>query len=136
MPSSILIHQLVVVGTRKNYTVNFNPGVNIIYGDSATGKSSILDLIDYLLGSKKFDLYPEITAAARYAILDVTLNEVRYTIKRDIFDPSRPIEVYPCSFLEIEKFAHEPGWGFYKDDPLAQPFFYCINPATFSCCDP
>lgn len=105
MPSSILIHQLVVVGTRKNYTVNFNAGVNIIYGDSATGKSSILDLIDYLLGSKKFDLYPEITAAARYAVLDVTLNEVRYTIKREIFDPSRPIEVYPCSFAEIEKFA-------------------------------
>ena len=105
MSSSILINQLVVVGTRKNYTVNFNAGVNIIYGDSATGKSSILDLIDYLLGAKKFELYPEISAAARYAILDVTLNEDRYSIRRDIFDSSRPIEVYPCAFSDIEKFA-------------------------------
>ncbi|WP_373090851.1 AAA family ATPase [Zhongshania sp.] len=105
MSSSILINQLIVVGTRKNYAVNFNAGVNIIYGDSATGKSSILDLIDYLLGAKKFDLYPEIHAAARYAVLDVTLNEDRYSIKRDIFDASRPIEVYPCAFADIEKFA-------------------------------
>lgn len=105
MSSSILINQLVVVGTRKNYVVNFNAGVNIIYGDSATGKSSILDLIDYLLGAKRFELYPEIISAARYAALDVTLNENRYSIRRDIFDASRPIEVYPCAFSDIEKFA-------------------------------
>ncbi|WP_299496877.1 hypothetical protein [uncultured Shewanella sp.] len=105
MSISILINQLIVVGTRKNYTVNFNVGVNIIYGDSATGKSSILDLIDYLLGAKKFEPYPEITAVARYAILDVTLNGDRYSIRRDIFDEFRPIEVYPCAFVDIEKFA-------------------------------
>ncbi len=105
MSSSILINHLVVVGKRKNYTVNFNVGVNIIYGDSSTGKSSILDLIDYLLGAKKFELYPEIIAAARYAILDVELNGDRYSIKRDIFDSTCPIEVYPCAFSDIEKFA-------------------------------
>jgi vacuolar-type H+-ATPase subunit I/STV1 len=105
MASSILINQLVVVGRNKDYKVNFNPGVNIIYGDSATGKSSILNLIDYLLGAKTFDLYPEIEAAARYAALDVTLNEDRYTIKRDIFDAKRPIEVFACGFDSIDKFA-------------------------------
>jgi hypothetical protein len=105
MASSILINQLIVVGRNKNYTVNFNPGVNIIYGDSATGKSSILNLIDYLLGAKTFDLYPEIEAAARYAALDVTLNEDRYTIRRDIFDAAKPIEVFACDFDSIEKYA-------------------------------
>ncbi len=104
MNISILINQLVVVGIRKNYTVNFNPGVNIIYGDSATGKSSILNLIDYLLGAKKFNSYPEIDAVARYAALDVELNNVRYTIKRDIFDAEKTIEVYQCSFNEIEEY--------------------------------
>lgn len=104
MASSILVNQLVVVGRRKNYEVNFNPGVNIIYGDSATGKSSIVNLIDYLLGAKSFDLYPEIEASARYAALDVTLNEDRYTIKRDIFDPNGLIEVYPCPFEKVEQY--------------------------------
>jgi len=105
MPCSILINQLIVVGIRKNYKVSFNPGVNIIYGDSATGKSSILNLIDYLLGAKHFDLYPEIESSGRYAVLDVTLNEDRYSIKRDIFDSLKPIEVFPCSFDEIEQYA-------------------------------
>ncbi|NOI77504.1 exonuclease SbcC [Vibrio coralliilyticus] len=127
MPSNIQINHLIVVGRNKNYTVNFNPGVNIIYGDSATGKSSILNLIDYLLGAKSIDLYPEIESAAKYAILDVTLCDDRYTIKRDIFNPSKPIEVYPCSHGEIDNFACKrylptyqpsatyPDAGFYSD---------------------
>lgn len=104
MASSILINHLIVVGRNKNYKVDFNPGVNIIYGDSATGKSSILNLIDYLLGAKSFSLYPEIEAAARYAVLDVTLNEDRYTIKRDIFDASKPIEVFACDYTKINEY--------------------------------
>ncbi|MFC3200860.1 hypothetical protein ACFOEW_03370 [Alteromonas oceani] len=105
MESSILVNQLIVVGRRKNYTVNFNPGVNIIYGDSNTGKSTIVNLIDYLLGAKNFNLYPEIDAAARYAALDVTLNEDRYTIKRDLFNPNALIEVYTCPFDKVEQYS-------------------------------
>ncbi|WP_335921045.1 hypothetical protein [Shewanella algae] len=105
MASNILINKLIVVGRKKDYSVNFNPGVNIIYGDSATGKSSILNLIDYLLGSKKFKSYPEIESTGRYAVLDVTLNEDRYTIKRDLFNPKRLIEVYPCAHDKINEHA-------------------------------
>ncbi|CAH1609467.1 conserved hypothetical protein [Vibrio jasicida] len=105
MASSILINELIVVGHEKNYRVKFFKGVNIIYGDSATGKSSILNLIDYLLGSKKFDLYPEIEASGKYAALDVELNGTRYTIKRDIFKPNQPIEVYPCNFDSVDNHA-------------------------------
>lgn len=101
MNSTLLINQLVVVGRRKNYVVGFNRGVNIIYGDSATGKSSILNLIDYLLGAGKFDSYTEIEEAARYAVLDVMLNNEPYSIKRDIFDASSLIEVYQCGFDDI-----------------------------------
>lgn len=105
MASSILINQLVVIGVQKNYSVNFHEGVNIIYGDSATGKSSILNLIDYLLGAKTFSLYPEIESSGRYCLLDVTLSSQRYTIKRDLFDASMPIEVYPCAVDLIEQYA-------------------------------
>lgn len=105
MASSILINQLVVIGVRKNYSVNFHEGVNIIYGDSATGKSSILNLIDYLFGAKTFSLYPEIESSGRYCLLDVTLNSQRYTIKRELFDASIPIEVYPCAVDLIEQYA-------------------------------
>jgi DNA repair ATPase RecN len=104
MASSILVNQLIVVGRRKNYTVNFNPGVNIIYGDSNTGKSTVVNLIDYLLGAKNFESYPEIDAAAIYAALDITLNDDRYTIKRDLFNPNELIEVYACPFEMVNEF--------------------------------
>lgn len=104
MPSSIIVNHLVVVGNRKNYITNFSKGLNVIYGDSGTGKSGILDLIDYMLGAKKFDLYPEIESAARYVMLDVDLNDVRYTIKRELFDPNALIEVYQCAYTEVENY--------------------------------
>src|ERR1035437_3886481 len=103
--TSIILDKLILVGKRKNYSVPFSPGVNIIYGDADTGKSSILELISYLLGANKLSLYEEIETSVKYALLEVNLNDQPFCIKRDIFDPSRYIEVYRCKFEEIEKFS-------------------------------
>lgn len=96
--SSIIIKKLILVGHRKNYQIVFETGVNIIYGDSATGKSSILELINYLLGSSKFIFDEEIETSVEYAALEVELNTVVYTIKRDIFSATRKIEVFASTF--------------------------------------
>lgn len=117
---SIIVEKLVIVGTRKNYIVSFNPGVNIIYGDITTGKSSILNLIDYLLGGKNFNLYPEIEATARYAVLDVYLNDVRYSIKRDIYDAKKMVEVYQCGFEEIDRHVPSKYLPSYQNDILTK----------------
>lgn len=93
----LIINKLVLVGRLKTYTVNFNVGINIIHGDSDTGKSSILNLIDYLLGSKKIYMYDEIEQHGKYAMLEVLLNDKVYTIKRNIFEPKDNIEVYSSS---------------------------------------
>lgn len=46
------IRTVVVYGRNDEIRrVDFTPGVNIITGDSKTGKSSILDIVDYCLGS-------------------------------------------------------------------------------------
>jgi len=99
--SKLLIKQLILIGTRKNYIVPFNPGVNIIYGEEDSGKSSILELINYLLGSKKLDKYLELEQSVSYAVLELDLNDVRYCIKRDIFDFNKSIEVYMSTYEEI-----------------------------------
>jgi predicted nucleic acid-binding Zn-ribbon protein len=99
---SILIIQLILVGHRKNYITRFNPGVNIIYGDSTTGKSSILELINYAFGSKNFIYEREIETSVRYLALELSLNNVTYVIKRDIFSPQKNIEVYQSAFAEID----------------------------------
>lgn len=99
--SRLVVKKLILVGHRKDYKISFESGVNIIYGDSATGKSSILELINYLLGSSKFIYDEEIETSVKYAALEVELNNVTYTIKRDIFSTVRPVEVYTSSFDSI-----------------------------------
>jgi len=99
---SILIVQLILVGHRKNYVTRFNPGVNIIYGDSATGKSSILELINYAFGSKNFIYEREIETSVKYLALELSLNNITFVIKRDIFSPQKNIEVYQSTFAEID----------------------------------
>jgi uncharacterized coiled-coil DUF342 family protein len=99
----LIINKLVLVGREKSYTVNFNVGINIIHGDSDTGKSSILNLIDYLLGSKKIYMYDEIEQHGKYAMLEVSLNDKVYTIKRDIFDPKENINVFSSNIENMNR---------------------------------
>lgn len=101
---SIIINKLVLFGKRKNYLVAFNPGVNIIYGDADTGKSSILELVNYLLGANKLNLYEELETSVKYALLELFLNDQVFCIKRDIFEPNTLVEVYRCELDEIEKY--------------------------------
>lgn len=100
----LIVNHLILVGNRKNYEVNFKKGLNIIYGDSDTGKSSILNLIDYCLGSSKVDFYDEIEITGKYCLLEVALRGVIYTIKRDIFKPTNDIEVFKCPYDKIDDF--------------------------------
>lgn len=101
--TNILLKQLILVGYRKNYIISFNPGVNIIYGDSTTGKSTILELINYSLGSSKFNSYDEIESAVKYVALELELNNKPYVIKRDIFNPTKLVEIYAALYKDHDK---------------------------------
>lgn len=96
------INYLILVGINKNYVVPFKNGLNIIYGDSDTGKSSILNLINYCLGASRLDTYEEIESKGQYCLLDLDLLGTRYTIKRNIFNFKADIEVYHGGFKMIE----------------------------------
>ncbi|RZM28876.1 MAG: hypothetical protein EOO88_07200 [Pedobacter sp.] len=98
----LIINNLTLVGIRKNYSVSFHTGLNIIHGDSDTGKSSILNLIDYCLGASVLDRYDEINTAGRYCLLELSLNDKVYTVKRDIFDTKKMIDVYQSSIAEMD----------------------------------
>lgn len=99
--SKLLINKLILIGHRKDYEVPFFPGVNIIYGEEDSGKSSILELINYLLGSNKLDKYVELEQSVKYAILELNLNSQVYCVKRDIFDNKKDIEVYMTDYANI-----------------------------------
>lgn len=113
---SLIINKLVLVGQRKNYIVPFHKGLNVIYGDSDTGKSSILNLINYCLGSSKVHMYDELEYGGKYCLLEVLLNEKAYTIKRDIFAPTQFIEVYHSDIENMNSvFPYEYGPSYSKE---------------------
>ncbi|HEJ8623591.1 TPA: AAA family ATPase [Klebsiella michiganensis] len=102
MTSYLRIDKLILVGSRKNYTVDFEDGLNVIHGDSDTGKSSILEFINYLLGSSSIELADEMLTSLEHAVLEITVNDSPYTIVRNIFKPNELIEAYNCQFNKIE----------------------------------
>lgn len=123
MKSFININRLILVGHRKNYTTTFFPGVNIIYGDSDTGKSSILEFVNYLLGSSDIELADEVSSSVRYAVLDITINGSSFTIKRDIFKPKDRVEVYPCIFEECSSYYPKKFASSYSDTNAPDGFY-------------
>lgn len=125
MKSYLRIERLILVGVRKNYIIRFDEGLNIIHGDSDTGKSSILEFINYLLGASKIELADEIITSISYAALEIIINDMPYTVVRDIYKPQDFIEVYLCSFEKRDNFIprkYAPNFsksnapdGFYSD---------------------
>lgn len=97
----LLLKNLILHGHRKEYRVPFHPGINIIYGDADTGKSSILRLVYYLLGGKEIKLDKEITSSVKHATLELHINGRPYCISRDLFNPSKDIDVYFCELSKI-----------------------------------
>lgn len=97
------VNYLVLVGTQKEYVVQFDTGLNIIYGDSDTGKSSILNLINYCLGASSLDTYEEIEIKGKYCLLEVEILGIKYTIRRDIFNVKADIEVYYGAYKSIDE---------------------------------
>ncbi|MEI8571256.1 hypothetical protein U737_03125 [Methylomonas sp. LW13] len=101
LSQGLLLQNLILHGHRKDYRVTFHPGINVIYGDADTGKSSILRLVCYLLGGKQIKIDEEISSSVKYAILEITVNGTPYCISRDIFNPARDVDVYSCEYSEI-----------------------------------
>jgi len=122
----LIINELQIIGHRKNYPVYFHLGLNIIHGDSDTGKSSIIDLIDYCLGGYEVDLYNEITSAAKECLLEIVLNGNVFTIKRNIFENNALIEVYHSTIAEMNTvfpFKYSPNFSREGEDGFISDFF-------------
>ena len=77
----IKINELRVKGVRKDYFVTFRKGLNIISGEISTGKTSILNLIDYCFGYPNHPQYHELRKNANTALLEIEIGEEIYELK-------------------------------------------------------
>ncbi|WP_395949695.1 hypothetical protein ACFWHB_06330 [Aeromonas mytilicola subsp. aquatica] len=92
--------KLIIVGINKTYECSFKPGLNIIWGDMDSGKSSILNLIDFSLGGdfNKLQLdYDELRNKGRLVQLEVDFNGNVFTLERVLSHDANIIKAYPSS---------------------------------------
>ncbi len=93
MTKRILISALRLASPNRQYNVEFRSGVNLITGPISTGKSSILKLIDYVLGAKQISRYPEISKCLRvYA--EFLVGGETFTISRSLVQPTAPAKLF------------------------------------------
>ena len=101
--SYLIINKILIKGIDQVYHCEFEEGLNIIWGDMDSGKSSILNLIDYCLGGKGTDLdYDEIKSKGRIAYLEANLNGKITTFERVLHHDDSLIKVYNSPFTEID----------------------------------
>lgn len=76
----------------KVHYVEFGLGVNIITGKSSTGKSAILEIFDYCMGSSENNIpHGKITQHGTWFFTILSLNLKYLVVARNLFDDSRYI---------------------------------------------
>ena len=94
MAKKFKLIRLTLIGTRKNYEVIFKDGLNYISGPTSTGKTLILEMINYALGSEKHKSYIELGQSCTFVELELEIRDLKYTIKRKLFDFNEPVGVF------------------------------------------
>jgi hypothetical protein len=77
----IALQHLTFVGAESSAGISFGPGLTIVRGPSDTGKSFIVDAIDFMLGGKTLKDIPEREGYST-VLLGILLHGVEYTLAR------------------------------------------------------
>ncbi|CUP73522.1 hypothetical protein [Clostridium baratii] len=91
----IKLNELIIDG-EKHSNIRFTNGLNVIHGTTNTGKSLILDLISYCMGSDIKSNFDDITELDKYhtSHLIITINKLKYKISRSLIEDTNKIIVY------------------------------------------
>ncbi|HEU5105100.1 MAG TPA: hypothetical protein VFU11_04615, partial [Solirubrobacterales bacterium] len=96
-----------MTGLTQDYQVDFCDeegrarSLSIIAGEISTGKTAILEFIDYCLGKARHPKYVEIERQARSAQLEVALSGEVCVIERPLFTPENAAWIHRCSLAEM-----------------------------------
>ncbi|WP_338684002.1 hypothetical protein QD712_26020 [Streptomyces acidiscabies] len=123
---------LRLLGYRKNYEVRFSDGeswkpLSLITGEISTGKTTILEFVDYCLGAAAFPQHPEVVDAVKVAQLSIEANvpveldgddsdigpdtarlgyaRQRFLIQRSIEGSSKDVLIFAGDLDQVEQVA-------------------------------
>lgn len=103
---SIRIRALRLVGLGQNYGLTFveestPQSLSVIAGEISTGKTTILEFIDYCLGAKRHPRHLEIERHVRTALLEIELNGEILVIERATFTTERIATIHRCTLGQL-----------------------------------
>jgi hypothetical protein len=92
----------------KDYEVGFSADgavrpLSVVAGEISTGKTSVLELIDYCLGASRHPRHPEIQRQARSGLLEVELSGEANVIERPLFSTEQLAYVHRCSMDDLDR---------------------------------
>lgn len=103
MSFGIRLRALQLRGLNRDYGIAFlnddgaPQGVGVIAGEISTGKTSILEFVDYCLGASDHPTHPEfVDASVRSALLEIESEDQRYVVERSVFPASGFATVHSC----------------------------------------
>jgi hypothetical protein len=93
--SNLKINKLIVLSQgNRVYDEAFHDGLNIIRGQNGSGKSTIIELIYYVLGASQIE-WKEESLKCDCVIAEISISDQLFTIKRDISnDFMPPLSIY------------------------------------------
>jgi hypothetical protein len=104
---SLRIRNLRLLGLGRDYGVDFTKdgdvrALAVIAGEISTGKTSVLEFIDYCLGAGKHPRHLEIERRVRAALLEVEIDGEVLVIERATFTTEQIASVHRCSLGQLE----------------------------------
>lgn len=100
MSMRLLVRRLSLLAPGATYDVEFRDGVNVFAGPISTGKSSILALIDYVLGSSIRPTYPEISKCSD-VLVEFLVGGETITVQRSLHAINRKAKLYEASLGDV-----------------------------------
>ena len=105
---SLRIRELRLLGLGRNYGVDFTDHggprpLSVIAGEISTGKTTVLEFVDYCLGSSRHPRHPEIEQHVRAALLEIEINGTVMVIERATFTTEQMATVHRCALSELDE---------------------------------
>lgn len=103
---SIRVRRLRLVGVSQNYDVDFRLGdssrnLAVIAGEISTGKTSVLEFVDFCLGASSHPKHQEVRRQVRSALLEVDLSGDVAVVERGLEDGPGIAFVHQCRIETI-----------------------------------
>lgn len=121
--STLIVNRLVVTKERKFvYDQVFYAGINIIRGENGTGKSTVIDLLCYSLGTE-FKNWTTEQECCDYTFVEVLFNNRQFTLKRKISSSGKePMDIFEGNM--DDSFNDSVNWSRYPSTRSTQKESY------------